>query len=182
MMATESYMFTTKEYALLVDKKAKVTDKVFNIVIPRIMPNIPLGASPKTESKQIKVEMVNSDFKYDSSITLANSIEAKSATYFRTQLLGDVTKMEAVKEAETEDSLLVPLIHDKPVPGASIDPTTHDVKHKHVISKPFKIDQMLYIDFDKDEINNGAKMLVEFIGGDINEVYVTYIPDILPKS
>ena len=187
MIEVRDFAYTNKEFGVLVDKEVNVTAKEFNIIIPRLMPLIPLESQPKTKTENINCKIINSDFKYSKSITLSNSIVAKTATYFRTKLLGDVTKMEAVKEAETVEMLQAPLTHTSPitdpVSGAlPPDPSTHNAKHKHEIKKPFKIDQMLYVDFDKEKVNNGKQVIVEFIGGDINNAYVTYIPDVLPKG
>lgn len=168
---------SANEYCILIDSSVPVTADSFNVIIPRLMPNIKKGGSPKVSSDSLPADMcVNVKFKAKTKINLANHVNAKSATSLRTHHMGQVKEMASSKgESETETVPGIKLMH-KPKGGPPHPP------HTHKIVKPFEFKDMKYEGLNNIKIKNGTKMIGIFVGGNVDDFYVTFIPDVIPRS
>lgn len=177
MIDIGGFELSALEYGILLDNKKAVTSKSFRVIIPRLCPRLSQDKVNIQSVSPNKSRILNKDFKV-SGYKTQNFLEAENITSLRTKHKGnvyDMSKSQGITEKETMNKMPVKLIH-KPKGGPPHPP------HEHMIKKPFKFYDMVYETLNDESISKGAKLICGFMGGNIYDVKVVYIPDIIPRS
>lgn len=157
-----------REYGIVVGDSFYPNSETINIVIPKLL----VGATPTKKEQDItlpKERFLNKNIKLKS-IKSCNYIPAININsmpeQFDFELVNDF-KIDG--ETEKED---MPLTHTK-------EPT--HPKHSHMIKKPFSLTKGIISNIYKEKIPAGTKVLVSFVGGNLDDVIIEYIFNVLKK-
>lgn len=157
-----------REYGIVVGNEFYPNSEKINICIPKLL----VGSTTTKQEKDItlpKERFLNKNIKLKS-IKSCNYITALNINSMPEQFDFDlVNDFKLEGETEKED---MPLNHTK-------EPT--HPKHTHVIKKPFTLEKGVISNIYREKLPAGTKVLVSFIGGNLDDVVIDYIFDILKK-
>lgn len=156
------------EYGFILESK-RVTSAMFKIFIPKLTPKLDSGKISIKNINPDKDLILNPNFKV-SGYKTQNFLEAENITSITLKHKGNVTKMsksDGISEIETKKKMPIKLVHKKGPPHPP---------HEHVIKKPFTFDDMVYEDLHREKVSKGDKVIVSFVGDNIYDPKIIYIP------
>ena len=176
MIDIGGFQLSALEYGTVLETK-RCTANEFKIYIGRLTPKLDSGKISIKSVNPDKAKIVNKAFKV-SGYKTQNFLLLENATSLNIKDKGNVTSMsksDGISEKETANRMPVKLMHN-PKGGPPHPP------HEHIIKKPFKFYDMVYEDLNNKKVSKGTKVIVGFIGGNIYDGRVMYIPNIIERG
>ena len=157
-----------REYGIVVGDTFYPNSETINVALPKLL----VGSSPTKKETDItlpKERFLNKNIKLKS-IKSCNYIPALNINSMPEQFDFDlVNDFKIEGETKTEPTSL---IHSK-------EPT--HPKHTHMIKDPFTLTKGIISNIYREKIPAGTKVLVSFVGGNVDDIVIDYIFGVLKK-
>lgn len=157
-----------REYGIIVGDSFYPNSEMINIVIPKLL----VGSSSTKKDSTItlpKERFLNKNIK-TKDLKSCNYIPALNINSMPEEFDFDlVNDFKIEGETEKED---MPLTHTK-------EPT--HIKHTHMIKKPFTLEKGIISNIYREKLKPGTKVLVSFVGGNLDDVVIDYIFGVYKK-